>query len=103
MDEVSLLLIQNLCERLHVEGADSTETPGKHGTFPPQGSKGLWSALSVPPHTTTRVVVPKLGAMAPQGAMGLLPGSHGRILKKYIFQGLILKYGLFDFLEFFTH
>ena len=51
----------------------------------------------------SRPVVPKLGAMAPQGAMGLLPGSHGRILNKYIYQGLILKYGLLEFLEFFTH
>ena len=25
-------------------------------------------------------VVPKLGAMAPKGGMGLLTGSHGRIL-----------------------
>ena len=47
-------------------------------------------------------VVPKLGGMAPQGAMGLLPGSHGRILKKYICQGLILKNGLFEFLEIFN-
>ena len=54
-------------------------------------------------HSDSRSVVPKLGAMAPQGAMGLLPGSHGRILKKYIFQGLILKYGLFEILKFFTH
>ena len=37
-------------------------------------------------------------APPPQGAMGLLPGSHGRILKKYIFQGLILKFGLSEFL-----
>ena len=50
-----------------------------------------------------RTVVPKLGAMVPQGAMGLLPGSHGRILEKNIFQGLILKYGLLEFLEFVTH
>ena len=51
-----------------------------------------------------RTVVPKLGAMPPpQGAMGLLPGSHGRILNKYICQGLILKNGLFEFLEIFTH
>ena len=45
--------------------------------------------------TLSSSVVPKLGVMAPQGAMGLLPGSHGRILGKYIFQGLILKYGPF--------
>ena len=50
-----------------------------------------------------RTVVPKLGAMALQGARRLLPGSHGRILKKYICQGLVLKNGLFDFLEIFTH
>ena len=50
----------------------------------------------------SRAVVPKLGVMAP-GAMGLLPGSHRRILKKYIFQGLILKFGLFEFLKFLTH
>ena len=53
--------------------------------------------------TLSSAVVPKLGVMATQGAMGLLPGSHGPILKKYIFQGLILKYGLLEFLEFFTH
>ena len=65
------------------------------------------------PSYRSRAVVPKLGVMPPQGAMGLLPGSHGRILKKYIFstisvnrlikkecQGLILKFGLFEFLEF---
>ena len=39
----------------------------------------------------------------PQGAMGLLPGSHRRISEKYICQGLILKFGLFEFLKFLTH
>ena len=48
-------------------------------------------------------MVPKLGAMAPQGAMGLLPGSHGRILKKYFFHALILKFGLVEFFEFLTN
>ena len=67
---------------------------------------------------SSNTVVPKLGAMAPPGGggMGLLPGSHKRILKKYIFstisvnrlinkecQGLILKFGLFEILEFWTH
>ena len=51
-----------------------------------------------------RPVGPKLGAMPPpQGARGLLPGSHGRILKKIIFQGLKLKFGLFEFFEFSSH
>ena len=45
----------------------------------------------------------KLGAMAPQGAMGLLPGSLERILQKKKFQVLILKFGLFEFFEFLTH
>ena len=39
------------------------------------------------------------------------PGGHGAIAREpwahiekiYIFQGLILKYGLFEFLDFFTH
>ena len=43
------------------------------------------------------------GGHGPPGGHGAIAGSHGRILKKYIFQGLILKNGLFEFLEIFTH
>ena len=41
------------------------------------------------------------GSHGPPGGHGAM--RHGRILNKYICQGLILKYGLFEFFEFFTH